>query len=104
MKREKEEGVVKEKAKGELIRGREKRLKIGISKEKDQILRLELIGNEEDLLDYGRLSWLLEREIEEERKNGGEKKVEGERYIVAVSLTVIEKGSDQRCIEVPQVS
>jgi len=52
------------------------------------------------MLDSGRLSGLLEGDIAEERTNGGETKVAGAGHIVAVSLTVIEKGPDQRCIKV----
>ena len=87
-------------APGALIRGSEQSFHLGISQEPDQPPRLALIGNDEDLLDSGRLSWLLERDIAEERTNGGETKVAGASHIVAVSLTVIEKGPDQRCIEV----
>ena len=82
-----------------LIRSSEQSFHLGTSQKPDQPPRLALIGNGEDVG-----FWPPERapggDIAEERTNGGETKVAGAGHIVAVSLTVIEKGPDQQCIKV----
>ena len=87
-------------APGALIRGSEQGFRLETSEEPDQRSRLALIGNGKDLLDSVRLRGLLEGNIAEKGANGGKTEVAGARRIVAVSLTVIEKGADQRCIDV----
>jgi len=86
---EQEEGVVPAPAPGTLIRSSEQSFHLGISQESDQPPRLALIRNDEDLLDSGRFSGLLEGDVAEEGTNGGETKVAGANHIVALFLTMI---------------